>query len=122
MILYFGLIGILFVALAIPLVKHLIPPNRFYGLRTSETLENREVWYEANARSGRDLIRGGTGLIIGACLGFMLPWEVTSQQALVGCLLLLIFVVVYAVRGFRIGRDVKREIEQSTDSEGNGTT
>jgi uncharacterized membrane protein len=49
-------IGLLLIGLAIPLVSKKIPPNRWYGFRTPETLNNEELWYKANRYLGRDLI------------------------------------------------------------------
>jgi len=54
--------GLLLVAIAIPLIRRRIPPNGLYGLRVPATFADEWVWYEANARSGRDLI----------CLGVLL--------------------------------------------------
>ena len=47
--------GPLLVLLAIPLWLRRIPPNRFYGVRTRATLADEALWYDVNARSGRDL-------------------------------------------------------------------
>ena len=47
--------GPLLVLLAIPLWLRRIPPNRFYGMRTRATLADEALWYDVNARSGRDL-------------------------------------------------------------------
>ena len=74
-------------ALAYPMYKRQVRPNRLYGLRTRATLSDPEVWYEANARSGRDTMiwcvatavlalalapfqkRLGTDAYAGLCLG-----------------------------------------------------
>lgn len=48
--------GALFVALGTPLMRRRIRPNGLYGLRVRETLDDEQVWYEANARSGRDMV------------------------------------------------------------------
>jgi uncharacterized membrane protein len=56
-------IGMLFVVLGVPLFTRKIPPNPLYGLRTSATCDDEWVWYEANAKSGRELMIGGTALI-----------------------------------------------------------
>jgi uncharacterized membrane protein len=47
--------GPLLVLLAIPLWARRVPPNRFYGVRTRTTFSDEALWYEINARSGRDL-------------------------------------------------------------------
>jgi hypothetical protein len=63
--------GALCIVLAIPLMRRRIPPNRLYGLRVRTTLSDPAVWYEANARSGRDLLALGVMLIL---LALALPW------------------------------------------------
>ena len=55
-VLLFSLIGVLFIALSIPLLHRRVGPNAWYGLRVPATLADEEIWYEANARSARDLL------------------------------------------------------------------
>jgi len=38
--------------LALPLILGLIPPNRFYGVRTVETLADQQRWYQVNRYGG----------------------------------------------------------------------
>lgn len=55
----------LLVGLGIPLLRRRVKPNGLYGLRIRETLADEDIWYEANARSGRDLIIIGVlGLVL----------------------------------------------------------
>lgn len=56
--------GVLIVLLAIPLAQRRIAPNQLYGLRVRATFADREVWYDANQRSGRDLIYFGAGQVV----------------------------------------------------------
>jgi len=63
-------VGVLFVVIAIPLIRRRIPPNGLYGLRVPATFADEWVWYEANARSGRDLLVLG---ILLAALAIVLP-------------------------------------------------
>jgi SdpI/YfhL protein family len=42
----------LFLGLSLPLIFGLIPPNRFYGVRTMETLADKGLWYRANRLGG----------------------------------------------------------------------
>jgi uncharacterized membrane protein len=57
--LVFLLLGGLFVALAIPLIRGRVRPNRLYGVRTPRTLGDERVWYEANRKGGRALAGAG---------------------------------------------------------------
>ena len=49
-------VGLLLIMLAIPLIRRRVPPNDWYGVRIAATFADEWVWYEANARSGRDLL------------------------------------------------------------------
>ena len=42
----------LIAVLSVPLMFDFVPPNRLYGLRTRQTLANRELWYRANHFTG----------------------------------------------------------------------
>ena len=98
MILLFWLIGLIFVVLAIPLLRRKVGPNHLYGLRVDETLENESVWYEANARSAKDLIWVGVGTIVISSGLFLIPWRDPDHYVLVCCALLLVAVIGYAVK------------------------
>ena len=56
--------AVVIVALAVPLMRRRIPPNGLYGLRTPATLADEGVWYEANARSGVELLFLGVLLLL----------------------------------------------------------
>lgn len=43
-------------AISVPIVLKLVPPNRVYGVRTSQTLAIREVWFRVNLVTGFALI------------------------------------------------------------------
>ena len=51
--------AVLLALLSIPLILGLIPPNRFYGMRTEKTLSDASVWYAANRFGGWALIFSG---------------------------------------------------------------
>ena len=72
--LIFSLIGLLFIGLSIPLLRRRIGPNAWYGLRVPATLEDEEVWYQANAKSARDLLLLG---LLQLLLALGLPQVVT---------------------------------------------
>ena len=67
----FAAVGVLLMALAVPLMRRRVPPNATYGLRVRATLADRTVWYEANAASGRDLFALGAALLVAA---LVVPW------------------------------------------------
>jgi len=55
----FAAIGVLLVGLSIPLIRRCVKRNRWYGFRTSRTLADDRIWYEANAYAGRLLLKLG---------------------------------------------------------------
>ena len=65
--------GLLLTALAIPLMQRRVKPNGWYGFRTPSTLRNPDLWYDANAYSGRLLIVYGAVIVISAILAALLP-------------------------------------------------
>ena len=75
MIFFFWFLGFVFIGVAIPLLRRKVGPNPLYGLRVKETFENEDVWYEANARSARDLVWIGIGTIVFSTALFFLPWR-----------------------------------------------
>ena len=42
----------LIAAVAIPLALKVVPPNRFFGVRTARTLADRELWFRVNRFAG----------------------------------------------------------------------
>jgi len=59
--------SILITVVAIPLALGLIPRNRWYGVRTAQTLSDDGVWYRSNKFGGRAfLISGIIYLLIAA--------------------------------------------------------
>jgi uncharacterized membrane protein len=44
------------VAVSIPLILKIVPPNRLYGFRTPQTLASRELWFRANRFAGWALL------------------------------------------------------------------
>ncbi len=48
--------AILILVAALPLILALIPPNRFYGVRTPETLDDPQLWYQVNRYGGWALL------------------------------------------------------------------
>ncbi|MCO5196653.1 MAG: SdpI family protein [Anaerolineae bacterium] len=63
-IIFFVLIGLLLVAVAIPLIRGKIKPNSWYGFRVRATLDNPDVWYPVNAYAGKRLLALGVVSIV----------------------------------------------------------
>lgn len=76
----FACVGILWIALARPLIRRAVPPNRLSGLRVRATFADPQVWYDANAAFGRDLGRFGGVVLLAA---FILPWVAGRHATLI---------------------------------------
>jgi uncharacterized membrane protein len=72
-VLLFVLTGLAFVAVSIPMIRRRVPPNPSYGLRVPATFADEWVWYEANARSGRDCFLVGVVTVVAALLLAWVP-------------------------------------------------
>ena len=62
--LVFAAIGVLLVALGLPLSRHRVRRNYWFGLRVPSTLADEEVWYAANAATGRELSMLGAAIVV----------------------------------------------------------
>lgn len=104
-------IGFAFIALSIPLVRRRVKPNWLYGLQIPATFADDRVWYEANAKSGRDLLALGTGLCLaGLALPFFPGLTTERRLAMViglTCFGTLILAIVNIVRANRLLRERK---------------
>ena len=58
--------GILLAALSIPLILGRVPPNHWYGFRTSKTLRSAKLWRAANHYAGWCLLATGAATVAGA--------------------------------------------------------
>jgi uncharacterized membrane protein len=54
--------GALMVVLGVPMMRRRVPPNGLYGLRVPATMADEWVWYEANARTGREFVYLGAAV------------------------------------------------------------
>jgi uncharacterized membrane protein len=70
--------GLLLIAAGVPMWLRRVPRNALYGVRFASTLSNDRIWYEINARCGRDLIVIGAGYLalLTAALVFGRSWMV----------------------------------------------
>ena len=107
--LLFPAVGLLLALLGWPLAARRIGPNPWYGLRVPATFADRQVWYDANAIAGRDLMALGIVLLL---VSLLLPRLVGLTQATYGGVcagLLGVGAVLMTVRGWRAANRLLRE-------------
>ena len=90
----FALVGILFVGLSIPLIRNRVPPNRFYGFRTTRTLSDPKIWYEVNHISGNDLLVAGALITCSSVTMFALAQEWNPEHVALTLVLIMSFSLV----------------------------
>jgi uncharacterized membrane protein len=95
--------ALLLILFAVPLWLRMVPPNRFYGVRTRATLGNEQRWYAVNASTGLDLIISGIVLLAGIFiierLGATWPTEFRNLASALLLIVLLARVSVRALHG-----------------------
>ena len=101
LILTFVATGVLMIALAIPLMRRRVRPNSIYGLRIPATFADEWVWYEANARSGRDLLILGCTLVVTPLILAMIPGMTLDLLAGVCAGVAVVGAIVMAIIGWR---------------------
>jgi uncharacterized membrane protein len=83
-------VGLLFIVLSIPLIQKRVPPNSFYGFRTTKSLSDSKIWYEINRLSGIDLLLAGALISLGSVVMLFLGQGLQPQQVALALLLLMV--------------------------------
>ena len=96
--------AVLLILFAVPLWMRMVPPNRFFGVRTRATLGDEQRWYTVNASTGFDLFVAGVVLLAGIFVlervGATWPPEFRNLAA---AALLIALLVRVSVRGTKRG-------------------
>jgi uncharacterized membrane protein len=99
----FAVVGLVLVAISIPLIMRKVPPNSFYGCRTRRALSNPKIWYEANHISGIDFCIGGFVVFVSSLAMLALGNDVETNHAVMVLLMVLLLSVGGAAwHGFRV--------------------
>jgi hypothetical protein len=94
--------GLILVGAGVPLMRRIVPPNRWYGVRLRSTLADERIWYAVNERSGRDLIFVGlTVVFVTLGVPLVLPHWSPELRALVVAIVLVVGLVAVTGRAVR---------------------
>ncbi|GJL38317.1 hypothetical protein TUM17576_51370 [Enterobacter hormaechei] len=81
---WLSITSLILMAIAIPLVLQKVKPNRWYGMRTSRTLNDEGQWYRVNRLYGKTMIVAGVAFfVLSAILGNWRPGEDNQKISLV---------------------------------------
>ena len=67
--------GVLYVILALPLIRGTVPMNRFYGFRIPAAFESGDRWRAINNYGGKQLAMGGVWVIAVGIVGIFVPYH-----------------------------------------------
>jgi uncharacterized membrane protein len=109
--------GLLLIAAGIPLWLRRVPRNALYGVRFSSTLSDDRIWYEINARCGRDLVGIGAVYLVLLTAAFVFGHSWSIQLRLLGPAVVL--VVALIVNSISLSRGAARLVAERdlTDSD-----
>ena len=94
--------GLILVGAGVPLMRRIVPPNRWYGVRLRSTLADERIWYAVNERTGRDLIvLGITVVFVSLGVPLVLPHWSPELHVLVVAIVLVIGLVAVTGRAVR---------------------
>lgn len=106
-------LGVVLMALSIPLIFRWVPQNPVYGFRIPATCKNKSVWYDANALSGRHLFFFGVALVVLDYALSLAPWDRASRRDIFWGVSVVGLVVIVTV-DWRIANRWAREREPKT--------
>ncbi len=67
--------AVVMILISIPLLKHKIPMNRWYGARFKKSFESEANWYNINAYSAKQLMLWSIPILIIGIVTLFLPLE-----------------------------------------------
>ena len=94
--LIFAATGILLIGVSIPLILEKVPPNLFYGCRTTKTLSDPQIWYEANRISGKDFLICGAITFVSSLAMLAFGQNMSSDYAVTILLAVLLLSIACA--------------------------
>lgn len=106
----FVAVGMLYVALGVPLLRRRVKRNVWYGLRVGETLANDEVWYEANAACGKQFIILGASEALLAIALYFVPWSDPEHYALTLSGVVSVSTMILAFWGIATAREISKRV------------
>ena len=92
------LMGIIFIAVSIPLIKRKVKINNWYGVRLPQTMKNEEIWYEVNEKSGKHLFAFGIIIIFFSILFYIGNFFSSIVSFVIMTVLIYIGIIVIVVK------------------------
>ena len=82
---------LLIAAISLPMALGIVPPNGFYGLRTTRSLASAEIWYASNFQAGiAGVVLGLAGAVVVHVIMRMRSISEVARVLLAGATILLV--------------------------------
>jgi len=110
LIVIFVITGLLFIGLSIPMIRGKVLPNKWYGFRVKETLENPDIWYPANAYAGKLLCATGIIMVVAAVICAFIPGITDDAYALTVTVIMLGSLFITLFFSMRYAKSLAHEV------------
>ncbi|HEV7299779.1 MAG TPA: SdpI family protein [Tepidisphaeraceae bacterium] len=97
-------VGLLCIALAIPLVRGHVGRNAFYGVRFPQSFQSDDAWVAINRFGGKRLVVWSIPLMLIGLVAFFLPLQSNTSLTLLFGFAPLIFVLMPVFEAWRFAK------------------
>ena len=113
------IVGVVFVIIALPLVRGRVPRNGFYGYRIPTTMRDDRIWYPVNTLMGLWLIWAGSlATVIGVLLLLLRHSDDAARLVLsLGVPALILCLAMGIYRGWRLARAINEQLHRDERGE-----
>ena len=101
-------VGIICIAISIPLIKRKIKINNWYGVRLPQTMKNEEIWYEVNEKSGKHLFAFGTIIIFFSILFYIGNFFSSIVSFVIMTVLILVGTIIIVIKASSISNKLSK--------------
>ena len=101
-------VGVLSIAMSIPLIKRKVKINNWYGVRLPQTMKNEEIWYEVNEKSGKHLFAFGAIIIFFSIVLYIGNFFSSIVSFVIMTVLIYIGIIVIVVKASSISNKLTK--------------
>ena len=81
------------IAIAVPLMRRRVKPNKLYGIRFKKSYESEELWYAINEYGGRRMFFWSIFVVIAGVIPFFVPMEKNDPIMVITALAPLVYII-----------------------------
>lgn len=99
-------VGVLIIAISVPLVQKRIAMNDWYGIRFKKSFASDDNWYKINAYGGKQLIVWSVLLIAFGVATFFMPLHGKKVLTIVNSCAPVFFLIPPVLKSYRYANDL----------------